>query len=111
MTKVKYVRIVSALLLLVLCACAQSDRPQAPAAGAGQLSEEPTATATAPAQAPTAPEEPVAPSPTPATPVRQSATEWTMFRYSLDRAGYNPVEAKVRPPLSLRWKFDAKSKI
>jgi hypothetical protein len=34
-----------------------------------------------------------------------------MFRYSLNRAGHNPHEVTLRPPLELKWQFRAKSKI
>jgi hypothetical protein len=36
---------------------------------------------------------------------------WPMFRFSLDRTGYNPTENSLSPPLELKWRFDAKSKI
>jgi hypothetical protein len=34
-----------------------------------------------------------------------------MFRFGLNRSGYNPDESLVKPPLELRWQFDAKGKI
>jgi hypothetical protein len=34
-----------------------------------------------------------------------------MFRFSLDRAGYNPTETSLTPPLALKWQFDAEGKI
>jgi hypothetical protein len=47
----------------------------------------------------------------PAAATAQPATDWPMFRYSLDRAGHNPHETSVRPPLEVVWKFNAQSKI
>lgn len=52
-----------------------------------------------------------APSPTRGAATAQPPTGWPMFRYSLDRAGYNPYETDVRPPLELKWEFKAQSKI
>ncbi len=46
----------------------------------------------------------------PPTPSNASA-DWPMFRYNLERAGYNPMETKLRPPLELKWEFQAKGKI
>jgi hypothetical protein len=37
--------------------------------------------------------------------------DWPMFRFSLDRSGYNATENILKPPLELKWKFKAKSKI
>jgi hypothetical protein len=34
-----------------------------------------------------------------------------MFRFGFDRAGYNPHEKTVKPPLELKWQFTAKGKI
>jgi hypothetical protein len=34
-----------------------------------------------------------------------------MFRFDLNRTGYNPQESVVAPPLDLKWQFDAKGKI
>jgi hypothetical protein len=34
-----------------------------------------------------------------------------MFRFDLNRTGYNPNESLVKPPLELKWQFDAKGKI
>jgi hypothetical protein len=34
-----------------------------------------------------------------------------MFRFSLNRTGYNPNESVLRPPLELKWQFDAEGKI
>jgi len=39
------------------------------------------------------------------------SADWPMFRFSLDRAGFNPTETVVRPPLELKWHFEARSKI
>jgi hypothetical protein len=41
----------------------------------------------------------------------QPSADWPMFRFSLDRAGYNPTETTLKPPLELEWQFDAKGKI
>lgn len=65
-----------------------------------------------PASLPT-PGQPATATPSPASGATpdQPSTDWPMFRYSLDRAGYNPHETAVRPPLELKWEFQAKSKI
>ena len=52
---------------------------------------------------------PTVPTPSPMSP--QPSIDWPMFRFSLDRAGYNPTETSVRPPLELKWRFEARSKI
>jgi hypothetical protein len=46
---------------------------------------------------------------TPTTP--QPSADWPMFRFSLDHSGYNASEQVLKPPLELKWKFKAKSKI
>lgn len=43
--------------------------------------------------------------------VEQPSADWPMFRFSLDHSGYNATETIVKPPLELKWKFKAKSKI
>lgn len=50
-------------------------------------------------------------SPLPAPAVPEPSVDWPLFRFSLDRAGYNPAESVLRPPLELKWQFDAKGKI
>jgi hypothetical protein len=37
--------------------------------------------------------------------------DWPMFRFSLDRTGYNPTEVTLKPPLKLVWRFKAGAKI
>lgn len=63
-------------------------------------------------------QKPEAPTPTPvpivltSTPTRpQSSLGWPMFRFSLDRAGYNPNETSLKPPLALKWEYKTGSKI
>lgn len=34
-----------------------------------------------------------------------------MFRFSLDRSGYNPTEIVLKPPLELKWTFKAEGSI
>jgi hypothetical protein len=34
-----------------------------------------------------------------------------MFRFSLDRAGYNPYETQLKPLLALKWEYKTGSKI
>jgi hypothetical protein len=34
-----------------------------------------------------------------------------MFRFSLDRAGYNRSETQLKPPLALKWQYKTGSKI
>jgi hypothetical protein len=48
------------------------------------------------------------PSVTPTTP---ESADWPMFRFSLDRAGYNPNETRLKPPLALKWEYKTGSKI
>jgi len=48
------------------------------------------------------------PSVTPTTP---EPADWPMFRFSLDRAGYNPNETRLKPPLTLKWEHKTGSKI
>jgi hypothetical protein len=43
--------------------------------------------------------------------LRQAAAGWSMFRFSLDRAGYNPNEVRLKPPLALKWEYKTGSKI
>ena len=43
--------------------------------------------------------------------VEQPSADWPMFRFSLDHSGYNATETILKPPLELKWKFKAKSKI
>ena len=50
---------------------------------------------------------PAAPTPMPQLP----STDWPMFRFSLDRAGYNPHETDVKPPLSMKWQYKTAGKI
>ena len=70
----------------------------------GQLAPTPTAPSTVrPTSTPTLPG--------PTAVVGQPSADWPMFRFSLDRAGYNPHELTVRPPLKLEWEFQAQSKI
>jgi PBP1b-binding outer membrane lipoprotein LpoB len=45
------------------------------------------------------------------TPTTPEPADWPMFRFSLDRCGYNATETILKPPLELKWKFKAKSKI
>ncbi len=107
------------LAAMILSTCTPATAPPAAV---------PTQTAESPASQPAASPEAVtvsAASPTPApaspTPTRPAATftpmsaqaagDWPMFRFSLDRAGYNPHETRVRPPLELEWQFEARSKI
>jgi len=41
----------------------------------------------------------------------QPSVNWPMFRFSLDRAGYNPNETRLKPPLALEWEYKTGSKI
>jgi hypothetical protein len=45
------------------------------------------------------------------TPTTPEPADWPMFRFNLDRSGYNATENILKPPLELKWKFKAKSKI
>jgi hypothetical protein len=48
----------------------------------------------------------------PGTPMTALAlADWPMFRYDLEHTGYNATENNLKPPLELKWKFHAKSKI
>jgi hypothetical protein len=90
--------------LTILTACAQiNSSPTSPPTPVTSRQEVPT---------PTPP--PATPTPFLETPrdrsaPSQSVAGWPMFRYSLDRAGYNPME--LEPPLELRWQFDTTGKI
>jgi hypothetical protein len=63
-------------------------------------------TATAPELSPTIDEE-IATTPT----LSYVSSDWAMFRYNLNRAGYNPTETDLYPPLVLKWEFKASGKI
>jgi len=41
----------------------------------------------------------------------QPSADWPMFRFSLNRAGYNPNETRLKPPLALKWEYKTGSKI
>jgi len=43
--------------------------------------------------------------------VTQRSTDWPMFRFSLDRAGYNPNETRLKPPLVLKWEYKTDNQI
>jgi len=45
------------------------------------------------------------------TPTTPEPADWPMFRFSLDRAGYNPNETRLKPPLALKWEHKTGSKI
>jgi hypothetical protein len=82
-----------------------------------------------PASAPLEPVTPIPPIPSPtrpkptivpATPTSIPGTatrtplppsDWPMFRFGLDRSGYNPSETVLKPPLELKWEYKTKSKI
>ena len=109
------------LSLVVLSGCAQAEptpvavgstptvSPTRPVTAAPSA----TASATPSPQAPT--ETPLPPTPTLVPPTSTAGSrgvvDWPMFRFSLDRGGYNPQEKTLKPPLELKWKFDAKGKI
>ena len=40
-----------------------------------------------------------------------SVGDWPRFRYDVNRTGYNPEETQLKPPLKLKWRFEARSKI
>jgi hypothetical protein len=92
--------------LTILTACAQiKSTPTSTPTQVISRQEVPT-----PALLPATPS-PLLETPTVGSAPSQSVTGWPMFRYSLDRAGYNPTEGELEPPLELRWQFDAKGKI
>ena len=39
------------------------------------------------------------------------SVDWPMFRFNLNRVGYNPNEKYVKPPLSLKWEHKTDNKI
>ena len=52
---------------------------------------------------------PATSTPSPVVPLEPA--DWPMFRFGLDRSGYNPTEVVLKPPLELKWEFKSKSKI
>ena len=44
---------------------------------------------------------------TPATP--QASADWSMFHFGLDHCGYNDTENVLKPPLELKWRYQANS--
>lgn len=47
----------------------------------------------------------------PAPVIPQASADWPMFRFDVEHTGYNATETVLKPPLELKWKFKAKSKI
>jgi len=99
------------LVLVILSACA---RPTATAVPTSvkpppAVAERPTAAAALPTSAPATPT--AAPATEVVTKPASSPGDWPMFRFSLDRAGYNPNETTLKPPLSLKWQYKTGSKI
>ena len=112
-----------ALALLVGCGPTANEAPAAVTLGPAPPAEGPGLGPEAPPDAPPLPTigpppTPGAPPPTP-TPAGPAPTlsrdqftnDWTMFRYGLDRAGYNPRETRLKPPLVIQWEFKTDDKI
>jgi len=110
-----------ALAVMILSACTRPETTPMPSSAAVL-----TSVAKGPASSPTPPTpvpQALTPStalaaPTPIPPTLPPAptpapfpADWPMFRFSPDRAGYNPTESVLRPPLELKWQFDAKGEI
>ena len=66
-----------------------------------------TLTATEPLPTPA----PISTTPAISSTLSQASTDWPMFRYSLDRAGSNPNETRLKPPLAVKWEFKTGGKI
>jgi len=105
------------LALVALSACAQPTATLVPPHAAS-----PTLAAETPATSPprvatsteTSSPPPTSPTPASVTPIpaiHRAPADWPMFRFNLNRTGYNPTESVLRPPLELKWQFDAKGKI
>ena len=47
----------------------------------------------------------------PTSAMSENAPDWPMFRFGLDRAGYNANETRLKPPLAVTWEYKTGSKI
>lgn len=105
-----------ALALVVFSACAPSESAAARAGPTTTLAS-PTLGAALPpptASGPVLGPEALTPAPlalTSAPMAIRDPADWPMFRFSLDRTGYNPTEVTLKPPLKLVWRFKAGAKI
>jgi hypothetical protein len=116
---------ISAAMMLILAVTLLVACVQPAASPTSTPVPSPTPSPAAPMSTPTTPPTytPEAPTSTPVPPTptasitkstsasNQPCADWPMFRFDLNRTGYNPNESFVKPPLELKWQFDAKGKI